>query len=905
MSAFILKLKSQDGFAIIFLIAWHLVYFFPVALAQQVWFTADIVRLFYPFGVEYSRALSEGRLPLWSPNLLAGFPLLAETQVAALYPLNLLLYKILPAYYAISYSNLLHFAWAACGMYVLARSLNMRMPSALLAGFIFSFNGFIFGHLSHPTVIAAIAWLPWLIFLQSRLLGALTGNTGSAGIWLLLTTLVFGIQFLSGSIQIAFLNTLAFIAIGGASALFFQPELGWRARIRAALLTLAVPLIVGAGLAAVQLAPTLELIGLTVRSGASESFVASYSLPLDFLPQFLLPFIQGEPSEATGEYWIYFGFAPFALMLCAPFLRRDRRTIFYFAFALVAFSLALGELNPIYPILSRLPPFNLFRVPARYLLLFVFAAALLGAFALDELSNRLASGGRAARWVVAFSILTVALIALAYTQPLEFWLQAWQVASLPLALLTLAVIALAARKKIARETFASIVVGLTITSLAAYAPPFLATIDSLSPLSVVLPAPRSLAALQSPPAAGRAYTDLSVYPSLPALRGSLFPNVGMIFGQQSAQAYTSLSFARHEAYFTSLTPAMLDLLNARYYLVPLEPRPETKSVTPDDSLALDLAREEITIRPTVASSIEMTSFTEQAKDLADGTVVAELTVWSSDGAEARFPLRVGVDTADWDYDRKPGIKHREPPLARSFPAFWRSFGKAFDGHTYLTRLSFPDGKAQSITGVKLASTNPSARFTIEQIRLVDGSVKTSLAALAGKNNFALAYLSDTVAIWENQDSLPRAFIAHAAEIMNDDASFERLQDRAFSPSVVALLSEGDALTPRAGASAANDRVEIKEYAPERIALVVQSDAPGYLVLADSWYPGWQASVDGKPAPTYRAEVLFRAVPIEPGQHTVVFEYQPLSFRLGALISAASLAVAIGIAIVLGRRFKRL
>lgn len=896
--------KKDDSVAIVFLIAWHLVYFFPVTLAQQVWFTADVVRLFYPFGVEYSRALSEGRLPLWSPNLLAGFPLLAETQIAALYPLNLLFYKILPAYYAISYSNLLHLAWASCGMYVLVRSMNLRVSSALLAGFVFSFNGFIFGHLSHPTVIAAISWLPWLIFSQGQMLCALTSESHRTGIWFVLTSLVFGIQFLTGSIQIAFLNTLGFIVVGGANALFFKSELSRGARVHAILLTLGIPIMLGTGLAAIQLAPTLELIGFTVRNAASESFVTSYSLPFDFIPQFIVPFIRGEPSEPTGEYWTYFGSAPFGLLLCAPFLRRDRRTIFYFVFALVALLLALGELNPIYPILSRIPPFNFFRVPSRYLLLFLFAATLLAAFALHELSNQLASGGSAKRWAILFGVLTGASIALAYTQSLEFWLQVWQFASLPLALVTLVSIGLAAKRRIARPSFGAIVVGLTITSLAAYAPPFLATIDSLSPPSVAQTSPRSLAALQSAPSTARVYADLSVYPSLPALRGSLFPNVAMIYGQQGAQAYTSLSFARHEAYFASLSPAMLNLLNARSYLVPLEPRPETKPVTPDESLAVDLAHDEIAIPPTLISSIEISSFTEQAQDLADGTVVGEWIARFADGSETRFPLRLGIETADWDYDRKVGIKHGKPQLAHSFPAFWRSFGKAFEGHVYEARLTFPDSKPHSVVGIKMTTLSRQARLVIEQVTLLDDkSNARSLATLAAKNQFSLAYLSDTVAIWENQDAMPRAFVVHSADIANDDAAFGRLQDRSFQPSQVVLLSEGNALARRTDASAANDRVEIKEYASEHVALNVQTDASGYLVLADSWYPGWQASVDGNPAPIYRADVLFRAIPIEPGLHAVVFEYQPMSFRVGAAASAVSFVASIGIAIALSSRRK--
>ncbi|MBI3742304.1 MAG: hypothetical protein HY257_11195, partial [Chloroflexi bacterium] len=110
-------LDNPDIRANFFLIAWPLIYFLPITLGQQVWYGTDIIRLFHPFGVELSRALNAGRLPLWTPNLLAGFPLLAEGQIAALYPPNWILFRLLPAHFAISASILLHLAWAGVGMY--------------------------------------------------------------------------------------------------------------------------------------------------------------------------------------------------------------------------------------------------------------------------------------------------------------------------------------------------------------------------------------------------------------------------------------------------------------------------------------------------------------------------------------------------------------------------------------------------------------------------------------------------------------------------------------------------------------------------------------------------------------------------------------------------------------------
>lgn len=152
----------------------------------------------------------------------------------------------------------------------------------------------------------------------------------------------------------------------------------------------------------------------------------------------------------------------------------------------------------------------------------------------------------------------------------------------------------------------------------------------------------------------------------------------------------------------------------------------------------------------------------------------------------------------------------------------------------------------------------------------------------------LAYQDGRAWVYRNRRALPRAFVVPRAETgLSPDEVHGRMLRSDFRPLEVVLLEDrpGEGAT---GFVAPEARLVVDEV--DRV--VVETRGGGWLVLADAFYPGWKALVDGEPAPLYRADSVLRAVPLGPGAHQVEFRYEPVSFRVGLGVSGAAWAGAL-------------
>jgi uncharacterized membrane protein YfhO len=109
--------------------------------------------------------------------------------------------------------------------------------------------------------------------------------------------------------------------------------------------------------------------------------------------------------------------------------------------------------------------------------------------------------------------------------------------------------------------------------------------------------------------------------------------------------------------------------------------------------------------------------------------------------------------------------------------------------------------------------------------------------------------------------------------------------------------------PERAPSGAAGSARLVAYERERVVIRSRSDRAGLLVLADTYYPGWKAEVDGEEVPVERVDYLLRGVPVPAGAHTVVFRYEPLSWTIGWVVSLLAL-LGLAVALVAGGRRRR-
>ncbi len=362
-----------------------LLFFWKPAFTHLIFARGDTFLYFYPYWDYRAQSLLAGHLPLWNPYLFMGAPFLANSQAGVLYPLNWPLI-FFPAPVAVKISILLHLLIAASGAYGFARrALGQSALGALLSAMLFALGGYLTSQVEHVNQLQGLAWFPWLL-VSGQGSGASEQkiNFQSFALRVLPPAIILSLQLLAGHTQSAFISlvgvgvyALVLVARTPSPRHPSEDDL----RFVRPLMLLAAFVSLALLLSAAQLLPTLELSGQSLRGGGLPLREAlSFSLDPRLLGRALLP---GYARGLFSEYVTYVGIL--GLALAGLGMRRTPQGLAMLGLAVLGLGFALGAFNPLYALLATLPPFNLFRAPARWLFLFAFGVAMLAGYGLDEL----------------------------------------------------------------------------------------------------------------------------------------------------------------------------------------------------------------------------------------------------------------------------------------------------------------------------------------------------------------------------------------------------------------------------------------------------------------------------------------------------------------------------------------
>ena len=138
------------------------------------------------------------------------------------------------------------------------------------------------------------------------------------------------------------------------------------------------------------------------------------------------------------------------------------------------------------------------------------------------------------------------------------------------------------------------------------------------------------------------------------------------------------------------------------------------------------------------------------------------------------------------------------------------------------------------------------------------------------DKYKLVFQEGETRVYQNSSVLPRAFfVGKVIGVSSPEDGLQKMFAKNFSVSdnaAVENFPEAEFLISK------NSKVSVKDYQDNRVVLETENQNDGFLVLTDSYYPGWQAKVDGVSTPIFPSNVAFRGIFIPSGKHLVVFEY---------------------------------
>jgi len=826
---------------------------------------------FYPRRALLTDAIRNGEFPLWNPTILSGTPNTANPNYQLFYPPNLLAALVLPADQALPWLAWLHLVLAGALMYLFLHQHKLHWLASLAGATVWMLNGYIIVWLENPHRLSTLAWMPG-IFLAYE-----TAVSRKSIAWAAIGGIMLGLSILGGQMQFifAFGFMLGVYGLMVIAERFYQNH-AWKDAGRA-IMYMATIGFIGLGIGSLILLPANEFAEMSQRVHYSSETIQRTRWPLLHLVTLFSPDFYGNPVSEQA-YWstnnyaemsAYFGVVAFFLALTAPFVAAAKRFSRYtYVMASIVFALILG--TPLARLLFALPGAE-FIVLTRLLFLVPLTGSWLTAVSLDGWFKQSASRRRQ-------------IVSILFAITVTFTLVVWTIINLgdefalhqaaimvelgrSVLLITVVILLLLLIPRWPKITSALILLLIT-ADIFALGKAF----NPITPTDYLYPDNAITTYLQQ---------DTDLYRVLPLQTNKVLfgPNVLGMYDVQTIGGYTPLITADYRAFFKAIDAEvdiwwmrspnklvmshfnpMVSLLNVKYILstqaLPFEIIPQA---------AVEGCSQTAVISPSLLTQ----SFT--ATDAGLNRIDVTFATTADDG-DMNFWLWRDVEGGEL-------VAHLTVPTneivaKQSHPFFFLPVADAAN-QTFVWGVN----SVESETAVSLCQNEAG-----------------DYAFAAYANWLQHRETANGVWIYENPNVAPRAFLVHHMEQRPEDEVLARLHSDAFNWNHSVIMNEP---LPEVQQTQLSDvpvrtasNVVVTNYESQQVDIHVDTPAAGMLVLGDSFYPGWEATVDGEETTVYQVDHTLRGVFVPAGTHNIQFKFRPKTVQTAVVISSISLLIAI-------------
>jgi hypothetical protein len=846
-----------------------------------------------PWARTVAASYKSGSWPLWNPDQFFGTPLAADGQPGAF---DLLRLPALITSHAWGWDLYYLSQSALCLVltYVFGRSVGFRPVAASAAAVAYTFSGFMFirGNMHYAEIFH---------LLPGVLLGTERVVRGAYRSGILIVAVSVAMTLLAGMPEATILAFLYSASYGAFRSIWEGGQRrSWRFAIEHNVI-LALAWLGGIGLAGPMLAPMVEYLGLSFNIHPPERGLGLIALPLRSLAYIGVPYINGLPTQPLTSVGLaplddYSGAAIVFLAILGTLSLKDLdgpRPVGVFALAssliwgAKLFGLpgldALGQL----PVLVQTLIY-IFGTP-----LLSFSLALLGAVAV----HALAVGRVSFRTALIAEIFFAAYLTLAIRlnwqtlQAAGFRHAALTVGLAATAGLAGCLLAVIGRRQLERVAAAATVVLVT------------AELFVLAPHNVYSDRYDSLA--EPPYVSWLQQQQLTSQPfRVFSNDGLLYPDYAQAFGLNDPRVIDGLwptrtwdfvkgfvsptisdryvgGFGHPELPTELFANKWLDFSNVRYILRPADQSPQ------DATLAQVIVA--ANYPPKDDHHVAMFTIDGQRREVLVERTGTEIA-WhlKPDSAQPGLSFSIGLDPSALSSSAAYSMSIQSG--GQRTVLFQRSLDSSneSDRHWVAGTADLSPYIGQDVELI-LATQSPDGRVTSP------GWGDLRLTPLPNQSQYRQVYAGE-VSIWENTHAAPRAFLVNNVQRAPNPAQAATLmQSPDFDPLTMAVVEDTGAnpqpSTAQLPVSAPPlGTASITQYGQQHIQIAADAGGPSLLVLTDTFYPGWTATLDGAQTPILATDLAFRGVSIPPGAHQVTFNYAPASFSIGLAIAAAALVL---------------